>query len=328
MLGAPFRGTEALAAGLLTRARLYGPRYRRVYPDVYLPADRELDLATRSRAAYLLVQDRGGVLAGYAAAAVLGVDCAPDDAPAEVLLATNSRPHPGLLIHRGTATGADLTMVGDLRVTSPLRTAWDLARRLPLVEAVVVVDALATGVAGSGGAAGGAEAAGGGGAAGGGVAGGDPAAGTGAVTGGGAVAGGFAPAELLARRAAEPGARGSRRLVEAVALADPRAESPPETRLRVALVRAGLPRPEVQFPVLDEYGFELARADLAYPSAKLAIEYDGSTHFEPSRARRDRERDGELAGIGWQTLRVVADDVGIGMLQTTQRVARLLELRT
>jgi hypothetical protein len=283
-----------------------------VYPDVYLPADLELDLATRSRAAYLLVRDRGGVLAGYAAAAVLGVDCAPDDAPAEVLLATNSRPHPGLLIHRGTATGADLTVVGDLRVTSPLRTAWDLARRLPLVEAVVVVDALAGGVRGGVG----------------GVAGGDPAAGTGAVTGGGAVAGGFAPAELLARRAAEPGARGSRRLVEAVALADPRAESPPETRLRVALVRAGLPRPEVQFPVLDEYGFELARADLAYPSAKLAIEYDGSTHFEPSRARRDRERDGELDGIGWQTLRVVADDVGIGMLQTTQRVARLLELRT
>jgi hypothetical protein len=312
-LGTPFRGTEALAAGLLTRARLYGPRYRRVYPDVYLPADLELDLATRSRAAYLLVRDRGGVLAGYAAAAVLGADCAPDDAPAEVLLATNSRPHPGLLIHRGTATGADLTVVGDLRVTSPLRTAWDLARRLPLVEAVVVVDALAGGVAGSGGS---------------GVAGGDPAAGTGAVTGGGAAAGGFAPAELLARRAAEPGARGSRRLAEAVALADPRAESPPETRLRVALVRAGLPRPEVQFPVLDEYGFELARADLAYPAAKLAIEYDGSTHFEPSRARRDRERDGELAGIGWQTLRLAADDVGIGMLQTTQRAARLLELRT
>jgi hypothetical protein len=312
VLGAPFRGTEVVAAGLLTRARLYGPRYRRVYPDVYLPADRELDLATRSRAAYLLVRDRGGVLAGYAAAAVLGADCAPDDAPAEVLLATNSRPHPGLLIHRGTATGADLTVVGDLRVTSPLRTAWDLARRLPLVEAVVVVDALAGCVRGGGS----------------GGAGGDPAAGTGAVPGGGAVAGGFAPAELLARRAAEPGARGARRLAEVVALADPRAESPPETRLRVALVRAGLPRPEVQFPVLDEYGFELARADLAYPAAKLAIEYDGSTHFEPSRARRDRERDGELAGIGWQTLRLAADDVGIGMLQTTQRVARLLELRS
>jgi hypothetical protein len=294
-LGGPFRGSEALAAGLLTRARLYGPRYRRVYPDVYLPAGRELDPATRSRAAYLLVRDRGGVLAGYAAAAVLGVGCAPEDAPAEVLLATNSRAHPSLRIHRGTATGADLRVVGDVRVTSPLRTAWDLARRLPLVEAVVAVDALAGGVR--------------------------------SAAGGGAVTGGFAPAELLARRAAEPGARGSRRLAEVVALADPRAESPPETRLRLALVRTGLPRPEVQFPVLDEYGFELARADLAYPAAKLAISCDGSTHFEPRRARRDRERDGELAGIGWQTLRLVADDSGIGMPQTTQRVARLLELR-
>src|SRR5882757_1164833 len=106
VLAAPFRGTEAVAAGLLTRARLYGPRYRRVYPDVYLPADRPLDLATRSRAAFLLVRDRGGVLAGYSAAALHGADCAPGDAPAEVLLATNSRSHPGLRIHRGTATGA------------------------------------------------------------------------------------------------------------------------------------------------------------------------------------------------------------------------------
>jgi len=284
-LDVPFQGTAALAAGLLTRAQLYGPRYRRLYPDVYLPAGVEPDLRVRSLAAYLLVGGRGGVLAGYSAAVLLGADCAPGDAPAEVLLAPNSRAHPGLLIHRGSATGADLSVVDELPVTSPLRTAWDLARRLPLVEAVVAVDALAR-------------------------------------------VGGFAPAELLARRAAEPGARGSRRLAEVVALADPRAESPPESRLRVALVRAGLPRPEVQYPVLDEHEFELARADLAYPAAKLAIEYDGSAHFEAGRARRDRERDGELAGIGWQTLRVVADDVGIGLLQTTQRVARLLELRT
>jgi len=92
-LGAPFRGTEAVAAGLLTRARLYGPRYRRVYPDVYLPADRPLDLATRSRAAFLLVRDRGGVLAGYSAAALHGADCAPGDAPAEVLLASGTALH-------------------------------------------------------------------------------------------------------------------------------------------------------------------------------------------------------------------------------------------
>jgi hypothetical protein len=142
-----------------------------------------------------------------------------------------------------------------------------------------------------------------------------------------AASGTFQPAQLLVRRAAEPGARGARRLAEVVALADPRAESPPETRLRVALVRAGVPTPEVQFPVLDEHGFVLARVDLAYPAAKLAIEYDGAGHFDAGRARRDRARDGELAGIGWQTLRLASDDLD-ALPQAIQRVARLIELRS
>jgi hypothetical protein len=64
--------------------------------------------------------------------------------------------------------------------------------------------------------------------------------------------GAFTPGDLLARAAAEPGARGCRRLAEVVALAEPKAESPPQTRLRVALVRAGLPRPVAQYRVVDE----------------------------------------------------------------------------
>jgi very-short-patch-repair endonuclease len=302
-----------LAAGLVTRAQLYGPRYRRVYPNVYLPAGLELDLATRSRAAYLLVQDRGGVLAGYSAAVALGADCAPPDAPAEVLVATNTRAHPGLRICRGTATGPDVVTVHGMRVTAPLRTAWDLARRLPLVEAVVAVDALAH-------------------------------------------TGSFAPADLLARRAGAPGARGSRRLAEVVALAEPRAQSPAETRLRLGLLRAGLPPPAVQYRVCDEHGFGLARVDLAYPEARLAIEYDGADELGADelgadelgadelgtdgfsadefgadefarRVARDRMRDGELAGHGWQTLRLGADDIGIDLPRTARRVERLLALR-
>jgi hypothetical protein len=284
VLTGPFRGTAVLAAGLLTRAQLYSPRYCRVYPDVYLSAGLELDLATRSRAAYLLVRDRGGVLAGYSAAVALGADCAPPDAPAEVLVATNTRAHPGLHICRGTATERDVTTVDGVRVTVPLRTAWDLARRLPLVEAVVAVDALAA-------------------------------------------AGSFAPADLLARRAGTPGARGSRRLAEVVALADPRSGSAPETRLRVGLLRAGLPTPAVRYPVCDEHGAELARVDLAYPEAKLAIEYDGADEFDALRVARDRLRDGELAGHGWQTLRLDAEDIDIELPRTARRVERLLALR-
>lgn len=294
----PFRGSVAVAAGRLTRAQLFGARFLRVYPDVYVPAGTELDLVTLSRAAYLLVQDRGGVLAGYSAAALLGADCAPANAPAEVMVATNSRAHPRLLIHRGSASGPDLhaadpltrdsrvagPRAGDeVRMTSAFRTAWDLARRLPLEEAVVAVDALAR-------------------------------------------VGGFAPAELLVRRAEQPGARGVRGLAEVVALADPRAESPPETRLRLLLHRAGLPRPEVQFRVEDEYGFVVARVDLAYPDAKLAIEYDGSTHFDHRRALRDRDRDLELGDLGWDTMRFGRDDLE-ARPRTMGRIARRLEVR-
>jgi hypothetical protein len=279
----PFRGTEALAAGLVTRAQLRGPRYRRVFPNVYARAELPDDLSTRSKAAYLLVRGQHGVLAGYSAALLLGADCAPSAAPAEVLVARNTRSHPGLTVYYGSPDPADLTYAAGCRITGALRTAWDLSRRLPLVEAVVAVDALAR-------------------------------------------RGHFPPTDLLVRRAAAPIARHSRRLDEIVGLADAAAESPMETRLRVGLVRAGLPAPHVQYRILDEYSFVLARVDLAYPDAKLALEYDGSTHFNRRRADADRQRDAILAGHGWQTLRLGAEDIGAA--QTSQRVRDLLALRS
>ena len=138
-----FRGSVAVQRGLLTRGQLYGPRYRRVLPDVYVPVGTTLDLATRSRAAYLHVAPRGGVLAGYSAAELLGRGCALRRVPAEVLVPRDVRRRPDLLVRRGTVPGSEVVSAGGCRVTCPLRTAWDLARRLPLVDAVVAVDALA-----------------------------------------------------------------------------------------------------------------------------------------------------------------------------------------
>jgi hypothetical protein len=79
-----FRGSHAVAAGLVTPDRLRGPRYRRLLPDVYAPVVAEpLDLLLRSLAAYRLVEGRG-VLSGYSAAVPLDAGCAPRlDAPAE-----------------------------------------------------------------------------------------------------------------------------------------------------------------------------------------------------------------------------------------------------
>jgi hypothetical protein len=97
----PFRGSAALAAGSLTRGRLRGPGFRRLFEDVYVAADVPVDLALRSHAAHLLVAGRG-VLAGYSAAEILGASCGPDDAPAEVALPAGSPlRQPGLRVHRG-----------------------------------------------------------------------------------------------------------------------------------------------------------------------------------------------------------------------------------
>jgi hypothetical protein len=111
-----------------------------------------------------------------------------------------------------------------------------------------------------------------------------------------------------------------------VALTDPKAESPPESRLRVEFVLAGLPEPEVQYRIVDEHGIVLARADMAYPEAKLAIEYDGRRHLDPARTERDRQRDTELAAHGWETVRLGRDQL-YAMPQTIRTVGELLALR-
>jgi hypothetical protein len=138
-----FRGSHALAAGLVTRGRLRGPRYRRLFPDVYCRAAAPPDLLLRSLAAYRLVEGRG-VLSGYSAAVLLGAACAPrSDVPAEVTVVGDVRGHPGLLVHRDRLRVDEITHVRDVACTTPLRTAFDLARRPDLVEAVVAVDGLA-----------------------------------------------------------------------------------------------------------------------------------------------------------------------------------------
>jgi very-short-patch-repair endonuclease len=142
-LTGPFRGSAALAGGLLTRGVLRGPRFRRLFPDVYAPADLEPDLALRARAAGVLVAGHGAV-AGYAAAELWGASCAPPDEPAHALLTQRYRCD-GLRVHRDYFDFSETVPIGSGgAVTSPARTAYDLARWSPrLVERVVALDALA-----------------------------------------------------------------------------------------------------------------------------------------------------------------------------------------
>jgi very-short-patch-repair endonuclease len=103
------------------------------------------------------------------------------------------------------------------------------------------------------------------------------------------------------------GAKGIARLRRVLDLAEPKAESAMESRLRVQLVMARLPRPEVQVSVKDERGRFLGRPDLLYPRQRLAIEYDGGHHRD--RMVEDNRRQNGLVGAGYRLLRFTAADV-------------------
>ncbi|MBW0102815.1 DUF559 domain-containing protein [Pseudonocardia sp. KRD291] len=142
-LSRPFVGSEAVAAGVVTRARLRGRGFRALFHGIYVRADVPVTLALRSEAAYLLV-DGVGALAGYSAAEVLGASCGPLGVPAEVIVpGGNRRAQSGLIVHRGALAEDEPVFRAGMLVTSPARTACDLARRLPRIDAVAAIDALA-----------------------------------------------------------------------------------------------------------------------------------------------------------------------------------------
>jgi len=113
--------------------------------------------------------------------------------------------------------------------------------------------------------------------------------------------------KLRAYISKHPRARGIARFRRVVDLAEPQAESPMETRLRVLLVLAGLPRPELQVPIYDDQGRFLGRPDLFYPEQRLAIESDGGNHRD--RLVHDDRRQNDLVGADRRLLRFTAVDV-------------------
>lgn len=106
-----------------------------------------------------------------------------------------------------------------------------------------------------------------------------------------------------------PHARGLRQLEQVLSLADPGAESPKESWLRLLLIRAGLPRPHTQIPVRDRAGFPIAYLDLGWPQLMVAVEYDGGHHRTDRRQYiKDIRRREVLERMGWIIITVVAED--------------------
>ena len=117
----------------------------------------------------------------------------------------------------------------------------------------------------------------------------------------------FALRDLEDLAAAGVGRWGVARVRRAVPLVDPRAESAPESKVRVALVLAGL-TPEPQFQVRHDGEF-LGKVDLAWPEAKLIVEYEGEHHFTDEQIARDDVRYAALIAAGWRVIRLNAPDL-------------------
>lgn len=114
--------------------------------------------------------------------------------------------------------------------------------------------------------------------------------------------------DVIALADQKPGAPGVRRLRSTLELVDGGAESPPESRLRLLLIRSGLPPPETQIEFCDEVGHAFIRVDMGWRQWKVAVEYDGVQHWSDRRQRSwDIDRIAILEGLGWVVVRVSAE---------------------
>ena len=134
--------------------------------------------------------------------------------------------------------------------------------------------------------------------------------------------------------AALRGRRGGGALRTALTQVRSGSDSPQETRLRLRLVRAGLPEPEVNPDVVllrDYEGrvLDSVSVDLFYAEARVAIQYEGSHHFtRADQYRRDMRRDERLREAGIEVLRVDRAVFGVAeWARFLRRVEHLLEGR-
>lgn len=94
-----------------------------------------------------------------------------------------------------------------------------------------------------------------------------------------------------------------------------------ETWVRLILVDAGLPEPELNFDAYDAAGNFLGCLDLAYPDLKIAIEYEGQHHWSTSaQIQRDTDRLDRLAENGWRIVRLTKEHVFLDPVEVVRRV--------
>jgi hypothetical protein len=112
----------------------------------------------------------------------------------------------------------------------------------------------------------------------------------------------------------------------ALDLSDGRAESPLESRGRLALVAAGLAPPELQVELHGPQG-RLGRVDAWYDDAAVALEFDGRVKYtDPRKGRdpaevlwREKRREDALRELGVRFIRLGHEDLGAARMSAAVR---------
>lgn len=285
----PFRGSEAVRAGTLTWGQLRHAGWRRLLPDVYVAADVDLDHRLRCRAALVYAGPaRPGVaISGLSAAACWGVDLLSAGAPVELTVPPDVRLD---------SRAGQVRLIRSRLRPEEITTLGTITLTTPERTAFDVVrwsDRV------------------------------DGIAALDALLNRQVVR----MTALSAYRALIGRGPGSRLFANALAVAEPLAESPMETRSRLVLVDSGLPRPVAQHVIRDSEGRFVARVDLAYPVERVALEYEGDHHRERDTFRRDIDRLNALTALDWVVVRATARDIYRDSDQLVRRVSELLRRR-
>lgn len=129
---------------------------------------------------------------------------------------------------------------------------------------------------------------------------------------------------IISLNAGRRGLVNARQAVEQIRVG---ADSPPETKLRLALVRAGLPEPELNVTVVDRNGTEVLWPDLAYRAQRLGVEYDGGHHGSEEQYLKDIAREGRAMAAGWTIVRIGREDLLDDGRGAVRKVRTALALR-
>ncbi|HWI34278.1 MAG TPA: hypothetical protein VNS83_08195 [Lapillicoccus sp.] len=129
------------------------------------------------------------------------------------------------------------------------------------------------------------------------------------------------PAGLVSVASPWP-ARGAALAERAAGLVRAGVDSPPESRLRMLILLAGLPEPSVNYIIRDQdTGEWLRRFELAYEELRIAIEYEGRQHRDDDEIwAADIDRREDLDRRAWRVVQVVSAGLFDNPLRTLQRI--------